>query len=111
MTLNIPAAGSYVLLAGLDFTNLADGFPGFNDRFVSCRFSPGGPTYTTEGFKLRSSDIWGHLSIHDAASYSGPTTIGVYCNWAEGWADENSVKVYLDQGHVTAIQVSGLTHE
>jgi hypothetical protein len=111
ITLNIPAAGSYVLLADLDFTNLADGFPGFNDRFVECRFNPGGPTYTIPGFELRVADQWGHLSIHDAATYGGPTTVGISCQWAEGWADNNSVKVYLSQAHVTAIQVSALTHE
>jgi hypothetical protein len=111
LTLNIPAGGSYVLLASLDFTNLADGFPGFNDRFVECRFDPGGPDYIIPGFELRRSDQWGHIAIQDAASYGGPTTVGVYCGWAEGWADETSVKVYLSQAHVTAIQVSSLTHE
>jgi hypothetical protein len=111
LTLDVPAAGNYLLMAGLDFTNLADGFPGFNDRFVQCRFSPGGPTYTIEGFELRRSDNWGHLSIHDVATYGGPTTIGVYCSWAEGWADQNNVKVYLTQGHLTAIQLSTVTRE
>jgi len=111
MTLDVPSGGSYVLLADLDFTNLADGFPGFNDRFVQCRLRPGGPTYSIEGFELRRSDTWGHLSIHDAATYGGPTTVGVYCSWAEGWADDSSVKVYLTQGHLTAIQISALTHE
>jgi len=111
ITLNVPTAGHYVLMADLDFTNLADGFPGFNDRFVQCRFSPGGSRYTIEGFMLRRSDNWGHLSIHDVASLPGPATVGVYCSWAEGWADQESVKVYLTQANLTAVQLSSVTRE
>jgi hypothetical protein len=110
MTLDVPAAGQYLMMATLNFTNLADGFPGFNDRYVQCRFYPGG-WYTIPGFQLRRADIWGTLSMHDTATFYGPTTVGVYCSWAEGWADQESVKVYLTQANLTAVQLSSVTRE